>query len=151
VERLYGFYFPWENLVTPLLLDTLPGFGEERVKVPYLLQDLSYLGRKPAKLTVCKNLPDCRKWPDVLGGLYVTEGSTLRGQIISRQLQQMLGLSPRRGAAFFSSYGLQVHSMWRSFCATLLTNTPPEQEELVIASAKQTFASMHRWLCAAKK
>jgi heme oxygenase len=83
----------------------------------------------------------------VFGGLYVTEGATLGGQIISRQLEQMLGLSARRGAAFFTSYGLQVGSMWRSFCATLQAHTPAEKEDLVVDAAKQTFVCMHQWLC----
>jgi heme oxygenase len=147
VERFYGFYLPWENAVKPLLMEHLPDFAEARVKVPNLIEDLTYLGKKPGKLPVCKKLPACRTWPDVLGGLYVTEGATLGGQIISRQLEQMLGLSARRGTAFFSSYGLQVGTMWRSFCATLLANTPTEKEDAVIKAARQTFVSMHRWLC----
>jgi heme oxygenase len=147
VERFYGFYQPWENAIQPLLTEHLPGFGETRTKVPKLLEDLVYLGRKTGKLPVCKKLPSCLTWPEVFGGLYVTEGATLGGQIISRQLEQMLGLSARRGAAFFTSYGLQVGSMWRSFCATLQAHTPAEKEDLVVDAAKQTFVCMHQWLC----
>jgi heme oxygenase len=147
VERFYGFYQPWENAVIPLLSEHVAGFVEPRVKVPMLLEDLAYLGRKPSKLPICKNLPVCQKWPQVLGALYVTEAATLNGQIISRQLQQMLSLSPRRGAAFFSSYGLQVGSMWRSFCATLQAHTPEGREDIIIAAARETFISMHQWLC----
>jgi heme oxygenase len=147
VERLYGFYRPWENTINPLLTDHLPDFAGVRSKVPRLLEDLAYLGSKAAKLPVCKALPDCRKWPDILGGLYVTEAATLSGQIVSRKLEQMLGLSARRGTAFFSSYGLQVGTMWRSFGATLQSRTPVETEQIVIDAAKQTFACMHRWVC----
>ncbi len=151
VERLYGFYQPWEDAVKPLVTHHLPDFTERRSKVPRLLEDLTYLGRKPSKLPLCKGLPACQRWPDLLGALYVTEGSTLGGQIISRQLEQMLGLSARRGTAFFSSYGLQVGSMWRSFCSTLQSQTPVHQEDAVIAAARQTFIAMHQWLCAEKK
>ena len=151
VERFYGFYQPWENAIQPLLTEHLPGFGETRTKVPKLVEDLVYLGRKMGKLPVCKKLPSCLTWPEVFGGLYVTEGATLGGQIISRQLEQMLGLSARRGAAFFTSYGLQVGSMWRSFCATLQTHTPAEKEDLVVDAAKQTFVCMHQWLCVGAK
>ena len=147
VERFYGFYRPWESTINPLLTEHLPDFAEVRSKVPSLLEDLAYLGSKSAKLPVCKALPECRQWPDVLGGLYVTEAATLSGQIISRKLEQMLGLSPRHGTAFFSSYGLQVGPMWRMFGATLQSRTPVEKEQTVIDAAKQTFACMHRWLC----
>jgi len=147
VERFYGFYQPWETAVKPIVAEYLPGFAEPRVKLPKLLEDLAFLGSGPSQLPVCAELPACQAWPDVLGGLYVTEGATLGGQIISRQLGQMLGLSARRGAAFFSSYGLQVGTMWRSFCGTLQANTPAEKEDLVIDAARQTFVSMHGWLC----
>jgi heme oxygenase len=147
VERFYGFYQPWEDALKPLLAEHLPDFAEPRTKLPKLLEDLAYLGSDPAKVAVCNALPDCRQWPDVLGGLYVTEGATLGGQIISRHLEQMLGLSARRGAAFFSSYGLQVGAMWRAFCGTLQARTPVEKEDTVIEAARQTFVSMHEWLC----
>ena len=151
VERLYGFYQPWEDAVKTTLTLYLPAFVEPRSKVPHLLEDLAYLGSKPAKLPLCKRLPACQRWPDLLGGLYVMESATLNGQIISRQLGQMLGLSARRGAAFFSSYGLQVGSMWRLFCSTLQANTPGEKETAVIHAARETLISMHQWLCDGKR
>jgi heme oxygenase len=151
VERFYGFYQPWERAVKPLVSEHLSDFAEARAKVPKLVEDLAYLGRKPDKIQICKKLPACLTWPAILGGLYVTEGATLGGQIISRKLEQTLGLSARRGVAFFSSYGLQVGTMWRSFCIALQANTPSDREDLVIDAARQTFVSMHQWLCAKKK
>ena len=147
VELFYGFYQPWEHAIKPVLAEHLPDFAEARRKIPKLWEDLAFLGSQPAKLPVCKALPDCLEWPKLLGGLYVTEGATLGGQVISRQLEQMLGLSPRRGAAFFSSYGLQVGPMWRSFCATLQAQTPPQKEDVVVQAARETFVAMHQWLC----
>ncbi len=75
VERFYGFYLPWENAVNPVLSEHLPGFAEPRAKVPKLMEDLAYLGRKPTKLPLCNKLPPCLTWPAVLGGIYVTEAS----------------------------------------------------------------------------
>ncbi len=147
VEQFYGFYQPWEHAIKPVLAEHLPEFAEARSKIARLLEDLTYLGSKPAKLAVCKELPDCLTWPNLLGGLYVTEGATLGGQVISRQLEQILGLSTRRGAAFFSSYGIQVGPMWRSFCATLQAQTPSDKEDMVVNAARETFVSMHSWLC----
>jgi heme oxygenase len=147
VERFYGFYQPWEHAMKPLLAEHWPEFAEARSKIPKLLEDLTYLGSGAEKLPLCKALPDCLAWPKLLGGLYVTEGATLGGQVISRQLEQILGLSARRGVAFFSSYGIRVGPMWRSFCATLQTQTPAEMEDAVVEAAKETFVSMHEWLC----
>jgi heme oxygenase len=147
VELFYGFYQPWEHAIKPLLAEHLPDFIETRAKTPKLAEDLAYLGSKPAKLPVCKALPDCRRWPNLLGALYVMEAGTLGGQIVSRQLEQTLGLSARRGTAFFSSYGLRVGPMWRSFCTTLQAETRAGEEDVVVEAARETFVSMHRWLC----
>jgi heme oxygenase len=147
VELFYGFYQPWEHAIKPVVAEHWPDYMEERGKIPKLLEDLEYLGSQPAKLAVCSVLPECLTWPNLLGGLYVTEGATLGGQVISRQLEQMLGLSPRHGAAFFSSYGLRVGPMWRSFCATLQAQTPLAMEDAVVEAARATFVAMHRWLC----
>jgi heme oxygenase len=147
VELFYGFHQPWEHAIKPVLAEHLPDFAEARSKIPKLLEDLAFLGSQQAQLPVCQALPACLEWPNLLGGLYVTEGATLGGQVISRQLEQMLGLSPRRGAAFFSSYGLQVGPMWRSFCAALQEQTPPEKEDVVVQAARDTFVAMHQWLC----
>jgi heme oxygenase len=150
VERLFGFYSPWEQAVSALLSEHIPGFAEPREKAQKLWEDLNYLGTK-AKIPMCKKLPACQTWPEVLGSLYVTEGATLNGQIISRKLGQTLGLSARRGAAFFSSYGLEVGSKWQTFCIMLQANTPPDKEDAVIGAARQTLLSMHQWLCSSRK
>jgi heme oxygenase len=46
------------------------------------------------------DLPDIEDWPRMLGCLYVLEGATLGGQIISRHLQRTLHIDAINGAAF---------------------------------------------------
>ena len=57
------------------------------------------------------------EWTDVpvidspakaFGCLYVLEGATLGGQVITRHLKQHLDLSPEAGGSFFNSYGKEV-------------------------------------------
>jgi heme oxygenase len=129
-----------------LLAAHLPDFAGPRSKLAKLRADLVFLGTDPASVALCPTLPACLGWPQALGGLYVTEGATLGGQIISRHLEQTLGLSARRGAAFFASYGLQVGAMWRAFCAILQAETTAEEDEVVIGAARQTFIAIHEWL-----
>ena len=147
VERFYGFYEPWERAIEPLLTEHLPGYANSRAKAPRLVEDLRALKSSIANLPLCDRLPDCANWPAVLGSLYVTEGATLGGQIVSRRLQQKLGLSPRAGISFFWSYGMDVSSMWRNFCAMLLAHAPPSEDDVVVRAARQTAEAMHEWLC----
>jgi heme oxygenase len=47
--------------------------------------------------------------------LYVLEGSTLGGQILTRQIHDQLGFTPEYGCQFFSRYGPRVYEMWKTF------------------------------------
>lgn len=61
------------------------------------------------------NLPVINTVGQLVGALYVIEGSTLGGQLISRSLNQHLGLTLNTGARFFYGYGEQTALMWQSF------------------------------------
>lgn len=53
---------------------------------------------------------------DLVGALYVIEGATLGGQVISRQIQAgRLGVTPEHGGRFFHGYGEQTTSRWNEF------------------------------------
>ncbi len=50
-----------------------------------------------------------------IGGYYVLEGSSLGGQILSRELHNRLGLSWDRGGRYFAAYQLQTMKRWKQF------------------------------------
>jgi heme oxygenase len=75
-----------------------------------------------------------------IGCLYVTEGATLGGQIISRSLGQ-LGIGPTSGGLFFHGYGAKTGEMWKSFRAMATDHCVTENQiEQAIRGAKSTFA-----------
>lgn len=151
LQRFYGFYLPLE-----LRLATLPwttvGFDlVARRKLPLLRCDLLHLGESTATLA---RLPICRDRPEPVdlatgcGCLYVLEGATLGGQLISRRLRQTLGLHATGGAAFFTSYGDQVGPMWTGFGAFVnqLATDHPQRQGAMIDAACTTFATLGDWL-----
>ncbi len=150
MARFYGFYLPIEKQLccVPHLEAALPDWRQRR-KTEWLLRDLYALGFTGHEI---ENLPSCAhalalaSLPEALGCLYVLEGSTLGGQIISRHLQATLGLGPGNGGAFFCGYGRQVGPMWKAFQAALPLAVPLEEEHRAINSAKQTFHWMNEWL-----
>ena len=151
LQRFYGFYLPLELRLATLPWTTVAFDLAARRKLPLLRRDLLHLGDTIATLA---QLPICRDRPEPVdlatgcGCLYVLEGSTLGGQLISRRLRQTLGLHPTDGAAFFHSYGDQIGPMWTSFGAFVNQQaaTHPRRRDAMIDAACTTFAALRDWL-----
>jgi heme oxygenase len=110
-----------------------------RGKTPLLERDLHILG--VALPSRAKDLQP-RAQTDLsfaLGCLYVLEGATLGGQVISRYLAT-LGIGPANGGLFFNGYGARTGEMWKSFqsqaAAYCVTD---EQIETAVGGATSTF------------
>lgn len=150
LERFYGFYVPLEQKIAAALgnIGREP-FFKGRVKRGYLIADLTYFGHPFNELTELPlaEIPHFSTLADVVGALYVTEGATLGGQIITKHVTKRLGLSPSRGCTFFASYGDEVGPMWQSFCAFMEMVSQPWFDDNAVESANEVFSAMHRWLC----
>jgi heme oxygenase len=119
----------------------------ERWKVLLLKSDLSALAVPETRL-VRLEMPGIETIASAFGCLYVLEGSTLGGQILTRQVQERLGLTVEKGCRFFSGYGPRTGEYWKtfgygleSFCAT---NEVCRGE--IVESAIATFNHFSRWL-----
>jgi heme oxygenase len=150
LERLYGYYLPLEQRL--FTLDGWPAALDlaARRKTPSLEADLRVLGvRSPEALPRCEDLPDLPGLPQAFGCLYVMEGATLGGQIITRHIQRVLGIGPENGGRFFHSYGDDVGARWKAFRAALAAYaTSPSVEDEVVRAAAETFEKLHAWYTA---
>jgi len=153
LKQFYGFYFLLEPRLADVIASELPTFDfEARRKVPLLAQDLGVLGMRRDQLDalpVCRALPAVEALPRALGCLYVMEGATLGGKIISRYLRERLDLDATNGAAFFNGYGGETGRMWRAFGEMLTCWTEEEtgaDDALILQGANQTFAALEVWL-----
>jgi heme oxygenase (biliverdin-IX-beta and delta-forming) len=151
MARFLGYYAPLEASLLPLPWWQQLGFTySDRRKAPRLEQDLLALGACPNSVQCvprCQDLPPLDSLPQLLGCLYVVEGATLGGQIITRHLHTTLGLTPGTGVSFFSGYGATTGSRWKAFCTQLTTLAAAgDAEGALIASANATFSSLDRWL-----
>jgi len=147
IKAFWGYYCPLEARLAsvPALTTWIPDLSE-RIKLSLLEKDLVALGveiETIAQLPQCNELPACTDVAQALGCLYVMEGATLGGQIISRHIKQLLDLDARNGTAFFSSYGDATGLMWQTFREQLTTFTA--DEERVIESACMTFLTLEKW------
>ena len=148
LARFFGFYDAWEPRLGSCLADE--AFFGPRRKLHLLERDLAALGHAPEgirALPQCPCLPPLTSAAEAMGSLYVLEGATLGGQVISRRLERTLGLSGGLGYSFFRSYGREVGPMWRAFGERLLATSSTASEDACVRSAQSTFARLHLWLC----
>ncbi|MBP3955787.1 biliverdin-producing heme oxygenase [Gemmata sp. G18] len=150
IGRLCGFYRPLESA-----LGRVRGYEEldlrfsERSKAHHLVNDLAELGHAPDRFPICPP-PQVPSLGDALGRMYVLEGATLGGRMISRMVEARLGFTPERGCAFFASYGDRVGAMWTAFRSALVRfATTPEVEREIIVAAVDTFDRFNSWLASA--
>ncbi|MEY9093779.1 biliverdin-producing heme oxygenase [Paenibacillus sp. RC84] len=150
LEKFYGFILPSEKALSALPEWEKLGFDiESRLKTPLLENDLEQLGltkRQIEELPQCGTLPDVSTLSRALGYLYVLEGSTLGGQLITKQLKAILSVDPEVNGRYFNSYGAELRTKWSEFREFLLENVKEEEQEQVLAAAKETFILLDQWL-----
>ena len=138
LSRFWCVYQPLEAALDPILAAELPGYYPERRRLPSLEADLAWLKVDPAGLRPHPHVPAIPDLAAALGALYVIEGSTLGGQVISRHLRLQFDLTPTRGASFFSGYGDATGARWREYLA-LLAQHDDRQRPDIVQAAQDTF------------
>jgi len=146
LERFHGFYRPLEAG-----LRAVGGLDlTERRKTPLLEADLRALGvTDVANLPICLDLPPYATAAQAFGCLYVLEGATLGGQLISQSIHRTIGVTPETGGRFFRGYGDRTAAMWKAFRAALSGfAAAPDDQDQIVSAAKDTFMKLHRWIAA---
>ncbi|MCH7341690.1 biliverdin-producing heme oxygenase [Acinetobacter higginsii] len=119
-------------------------------EVSTLISDLDIRGRSQAALLDLYDLqltPEVHElltenvgFPEALGWIYVSEGSTLGAAFLFKQAQQLLGLTAEFGARNLAAYPEGRARLWKHFITELDTAQLSESEQdQVILGAKQAF------------
>lgn len=117
---------------------------DDRYKVPWLIKDLAYFKIDPLILTPLSqsatNFLMIETFGQLVGVLYVVEGSSLGGQMIAQILAKNHGFSQDSGSCFFTGYGENTQTFWQGFITFADTLTGDKcQCQLAIEAASQTF------------
>ncbi|MVN77935.1 hypothetical protein GO988_16520 [Hymenobacter sp. HMF4947] len=138
LAKMYGFLVPYEARLRQQNLG--PEWeAEARQRAHLILEDLQV----PASaLALCPIMPPLASWPQLLGAMYVLEGSTLGGQVIARQLAK--ADIPLR--TYFGGYGAQTGPRWKAFCQLLAAAATPANQAEIVQSASLTFQQLSAWL-----
>jgi heme oxygenase len=141
----YSYFGGLESCINEVIDGNLLPDNEQRRKTQALANDLEHLGFKSPERATGDDLPQLNTHLQALGALYVIEGSTLGGKIISKMMQQQLGLDAQ-SLSFFTGYGDKTEHMWDAFKMALnKDNLQPGQQAEVIAAANETFLKFGQW------
>jgi heme oxygenase len=147
LQAFYAFFEPVEAQMDACCPAEYASAWKGRQRAQRLVDDLAALGAPPAAaVSGAFSIPDVSSTGRWLGALYVLEGSTLGGQVISRHLEKHFGWRDGRGYSFFLGHGEQTGERWRQVVKILEAN--PEAENQVVLGARQTFSQMNRCLSA---
>lgn len=149
LQRFFGFHQIFEPAVARH--ERLAAIFVPRSRVDVLRADLAVLGLSPAEIDA---LPLCRGAEKLaadaataLGALYVIEGSTLGGQIISRALAGASWPVAQRLRSF-NPYGEETGSMWRDFRSFAGAMGEDYAHPEIICGAQLCFDELRGWLTA---
>jgi heme oxygenase len=149
IQRFFGFHRVWEPAIAAH--EKLRAFHQSRQRTSLLRKDLVALGMSNAaidELPLCDAARQCVADEDfAVGSIYVLEGSTLGGQIISRALANA-NWSPTQGLASFNPYGDGTGRMWREFRTFAEQAGEGGDRQRMVAGAQQTFILLKGWLTA---
>ena len=143
LAKMYGFLVPYEAALHQHAAEFSPAWEvPERQRAHLILADLERPADAPG-LPLCPDMPPLHTRAQLLGAMYVVEGSTLGGQVITRQLARA-GILLR---AYFTGYGALTGPRWKTFCQLLTVAAPagPDPDEIV-ASACLTFNRLDQWI-----
>jgi heme oxygenase len=146
LNRVLGYHHALEQTLEqrhPGLLQQL----QIALRTPLLIQDLNdlHIGTDPWPAAP-DSLPDMSTLAQAAGVLYVFEGSSLGGQVISAHLQKKLSLNGQ-GTGYLLPYGDNPYPHWREFQNFLqMTASTPSHEDEIITSAIDTFTHFEQWL-----
>ena len=143
LAKMYGFLVPYETALQQRAAAFSPAWEiADRLRAHLILEDFEQNGIAPG-LPLCPAVPPLHTRQQLLGAMYVVEGSTLGGQVITRQLAQA-GIPLR---AYFTGYGARTGPRWKAFCQLLTEAAPTDQDQdEVVASAALTFQRLDQWI-----
>ncbi|MFD2147727.1 biliverdin-producing heme oxygenase [Mucilaginibacter antarcticus] len=147
LSSFYGYFGGLEKQIERYLNPSNMADYEERRKTAAIADDIKVLGGTVPAVATGDELPRIENCLQAFGALYVIEGSTLGGQIISKMIQNHLPIQNGAGLSFFNGYGDNMQQMWTSFKELLnKAAMTPADEETMAEAANQTFARFKNWL-----
>lgn len=145
LNMFYGYFHPVESLVARQITATIIPDIQQRRNAQFIIEDLKSLGCSRDLIPLCDELPSIDSVASALGAMYVLEGSTLGGRMISNMLMKHDTLVfIHSNLHFFNGYKEETGGKWTSFL--LVVDQYEGEADQVIESANETFDCLTRWM-----
>ncbi len=106
----------------------------------WLGRDLDAQGLTPLDLGI--DMPVIASESALWGYLYVKQGSTLGGSVMSKTLRRALGLQPLIDQRFFAGYGEENGREWKKFIENLFVKAPNLRPADTVQMAVASFQAI---------
>ena len=140
---MYGYYAAVEEQLDSFS-ESLPDYPTRR-KSQTILDDLDKLDYPRKQIARCADVPAINSLPSALGAMYVLDGSTLGGKIISKMLLKQVP-SLEGSTKFFQGYTDDSMLMWQKFKEHLHNTVDEPEFPETHQAAKETFVKFKKWL-----
>ncbi|MFT4111627.1 biliverdin-producing heme oxygenase [Silvibacterium sp.] len=147
LQLFHAFVTEWENIGEQHCPEAFREFFAGRRRAALLEEDLRFFSA--AALEAHPSLSHLRTSASFWGAMYVMEGSTLGGQVISRQLETNLGFSNRNGYSYFYGHGSETGNKWREFVSVLTAESASLPENEIVDGARAQFEAFRVFFAAA--
>lgn len=150
LEKMYGYYVPIEkSLENYIHSHQTHGFNYSN-KSGLLAQDLMACGLNGNDidgLALANNTLEIDSLEAFVGCIYVLEGSTMGGQVISKHLIRLFGPDVQKRLAFYQCYGGKVMQQWQQTRNWIeeIGNNNEINANLAADCAITMFDSMNDW------
>lgn len=134
ISAFYGAYTHAEGL------KKISPFEQESPVLFWLGKDMQRIGAGAPLPLQTLSFPVITELSAYAGYLYVKEGSTLGGQVISRQLEKNSGMRAGSDQFFYAGHGADTHTHWHTFLAWLERNESVINADIACVHAQVTFA-----------
>ncbi|MCC8411107.1 biliverdin-producing heme oxygenase [Mucilaginibacter sp. UR6-1] len=147
LKMFYSYFGGLEKNIDAAIDTGLMDDYHERRKTSAIADDLQALDADVPPVAGADSLPAIQNHLQALGALYVIEGSTLGGKIISKMIGQKLDAANGEALTFFNSYGEDTVNMWNSFKEKMNAQAQTDEEQAaVIETANSTFKHFAGWI-----
>ena len=149
LQLFYSYFGALEEkinyFILPIQMEEEHSF--QRRKAIRLADDIIASGGIVNKKCADKDLPEIRNHLEAFGALYVIEGSTLGGRVITKMMQRQIATESLEGFSFFNGYGDDTEYRWSSFRELLNDQAHNDDDKkVVVQAADDTFAKFKGWI-----
>ena len=139
----------WEPRIHAALPERLQSWFRARWRGGFASADVEWLRSVAQVEAPMVDAPGAANLPlmdlaQVLGSLYVIEGSALGSRVIAPLLKRTLGLGQGSGASYFHGFGGDTAAMWSNFRVLAALEIGDSSRDIVHAcqSARRTFGAL---------